>query len=169
MKKQFFNTLAFIGLISFGLFLALCLLDLLSFNSLWVKYVLLISLLVLFIGLSNAFKKFTDYSEGISCLRRATKTLNLIKGRDIKKINYVRLLSIKNQLNNAEIYIKNVVDRFDLYELRSDVARIAEIEHHYELDNRSNLTNEMMLKDIKDITESFEKIKFIKSNNVLIK
>lgn len=169
MKKRFFNTLALIGLISFGMFLVLCLLEILSFNSLWVKYVLLLSLLILFIGLSNAFKKFTDYNEGIACLRRATKTLNLIKARDINKINYVRLLSIKNQLNNAEIYIKNVVDKYDLYELRVDVARIEEIEHHYELDNRWKLTNDMILKDIEYITESMEKIKQIKSKNVLIK
>ena len=162
MKKRFFNTLALIGLISFGMFLALCLLEILSFNS-------LLSLLILFIGLSNAFKKFTDYNEGIACLRRATKTLNLIKSRDINKINYVRLLSIKNQLNNAEIYIKNVVDKYDLYELRADVARIEEIEHHYELDNRWKLTNDMILKDIEYITESMEKIKQIKSKNVLIK
>jgi hypothetical protein len=169
MKKRFSNTLALIGLVSFGLFLTLCLLGFLSFNSLWIRYVLLLSLLLLFIGFSNAFKKFTDYSEGVACLRRAAKTLNLIKGRDINKINYVRLLSIKNQLNNAEIYIKNVVDKYDLYELRYDIAKIEEIEHRYDLSNRLNLTNDMIIKDIEDITESLEKIRLIKSKNVLIK
>ncbi|HKL74378.1 MAG TPA: hypothetical protein VJ903_05780, partial [Clostridia bacterium] len=118
MKKKLFNTLTLIGFISFALFIGLCLIEFFSFNSLWIKYVLLFSLLLLFIGLSNTFKKFTDYNEGMACLRRAVRSLNVIKGRDIRKINYVRIMSVKNQLVNAKLYIGNVVDKFDLYDLK---------------------------------------------------
>ncbi|NLL56502.1 MAG: hypothetical protein GX242_04735 [Clostridiales bacterium] len=169
MKKRFFNTLALIGLVAFSLLLALSLLDILKFNSLPIKYLLLLSLLLLFIGLSQAFNKFTDYTEGVACLRRASKTLNLIKSKDIRKINYVRLLSIKNQLNNAEVYLKNVVDKFDLYELGADLAQINDIKHHYDIGNKHKLSNEMMVKDLQEITKSLEKVSAIKSQNIMIK
>lgn len=169
MKRKFFNTLTLIGLISFALFLGLCLINVFSFNALWIRYVLLCSLLVFFIGLSNTFKKFTDFNEGRACLNRAYRSLNLIKGRDIKNINYVRVLSVKNQLNNAEIYLGNVADKFDLYELKSRLSGLEKIEHNYSIENKEQLTNDIILKDIEEIEKILAQLKAAQAKNIMIK
>lgn len=169
MRNKFFNTLIIIGLALFATVLCFCLLGYLSFNALWVRYIMLLSLLIMFIGLSKAFKKFTDYNEGVACLKRAMYTLNLIKSRDINKINYVRLLSIKNQLNNAGIYISNVVNNFDLYELKRNLKQLEIIERHYSLEKRVSLNKDIILTDIQNIEETYEKIKLIQSQNELIR
>lgn len=169
MKKKFFNTLSLVGLLIFVFFLLLALKEIISLQTLWVKYVLTLSALAMFVGLSNVIKKFTDYNEGMSCLKRVIKSLNFIKNTRVEKINYVRILSIKNQLNNAEIYLGNVVNNFDLHELKGNLAHLETIESHYHIDSKATLTNDIMENDSKYILETYENVKFIKSRNPLIK
>lgn len=168
MKKKFFNSLILIGLIMLALFVVLGVTEIFSFTTLGSRYAILVSLLILFVGLSNAFKKFTDYNEGTACLKRAVKSLNLMKFRGVHKVNHVRVLSVKNQINNARVYIGNVADKFDLYELRSDLKRLASIEKHYTLGNREALDAEIVKKDIEEINESLDKLKRVQSKNVMI-
>jgi hypothetical protein len=137
----------------------------LSFDFIWVKYVLLLSLLIMFIGLSNIFKKFTDYSESIACLNRAMRSINNIKHKDIQKINFVRFLKISNQINNAIIYINNLVSDYDLYELKSRLLRLRGIKSHYSIDSKTILDKELILEDLQYIEDTLENIKDIKSMN----
>lgn len=169
MKKKFFRTLILLGAIIFLITISLCFLDIISFSSLWVKYLLLLGLLFLFMGLSNFLKKFTDYRESMIALKHVIKTLNKIKNTEIDKINYVHILGIRNQLDNAVIYIGNMIDNYDLYELRDNLNQLNKIKLNYSVENKSNLTNETIEKDLIYINETIENIKYIKSKNVLIR
>lgn len=170
MKRKLNYFLIILGLCIVAVMLVFMFAEIIDFESLWVKYVLLFGLLLFFIGLSRVFKRATDLNNAIACLNGAKKNINKICEKSFKsKKDIVRAASVHNQLRNAHIYLSGVVDKFDLYSLREKVKAIGEITENYSVEQMSEIScvnyehnNELIEATLKDI----EKIK--KDNKNLI-
>ncbi len=130
MRKKLFNSLIILSLALLAAVIILVIFDIAEFDTLWVKYLTMLSLLILGLSLNLSFRRLTDFDEAVSCLKRARKSIERLNLNN-KAAAFVKLLSIKNQLTNAITYLEDIIAAHDLYLLRYDLTKIIEIKEHY--------------------------------------
>lgn len=152
MKNKLLNIFTFVGICALiGLFILLAV-NVVQFGTLWFDYAVLGSILIIFLCLNLKFRRYTDYDETISCIRRTKKAIAKI--RPDTDINYVKLLSVQNQLANAEIYLDDITARHDLYQLNELSTQLKSLRSHYKSEkelkvrlNQSDLKSDIAVFD----------------------
>ncbi|MFA6867591.1 MAG: hypothetical protein WCR54_08790 [Clostridia bacterium] len=161
MKKRINLFLIIIGVVLFLSVLAMMQFAILSYSTLWVKYLLMFSLLLFFIGFSKSFKKVTDINEANNCLNSANKSITKLCDNNIKKTNRMEFLlvtNVNNQLKNAVIYLTSAVDQYDLYSLKDNILMIKKIINHYRLEDSKKRTNDNLVIDKEIISDTIAEI-----------
>lgn len=165
MKKKIFSSLVIFSLVILLATLVFIAFDIVNPLNLWVKYVILISLIILGLSLNFSFKKLTDFDETISCLKRAITSIEGINSAS-KATRYVKILTIVSQLYNAITYLEDVIAAYELYPLRYDLGNLKVIKNRYELaqDNSDLLTKDLVLEDIDILKSIMDAVKKYKVN-----
>lgn len=165
MRKKIFSSLVVFSLIILITTLVFTAFDIINPLHLWVKYVVNISLIILGISLNMSFKKVTDFDETLSCLKRATKSIQRINIAS-KATRYVAILTISSQLSNAITYLEDVISAYELYPLRYDLGNLNNLKGRYDKaqDNIVLLTKETLDEDIEMLQSIMDAVKKYKTN-----
>ena len=145
MKNKILNLFIFAGaVVLIGLIIFIAISEV-QFGTLWVKYSILGCLLVIFLCLNLKFKKYSDYDETVSCVKRARKSVAKINSDN--GINYVKQLTITNQLTNAELLLDEFIARHESYFLKDNLASLREIKPSFKTadDTKLRLPKETVL------------------------
>lgn len=153
MKNKLLNTLIIIGAACLAALAALVAADVVEFGTLWFDYAVLGSILLIFVSLNFKFRKYTDFDETISCVRRAKRAI--LKITPDKDVSYVKLLSVQNQLSNASIYLEDVTAKHDLYQLKSLLKELNGVRNHYKTDDELKIRlSQSVIKGDADVLDS---------------
>ncbi|NCA92212.1 hypothetical protein EOM82_03040 [bacterium] len=160
MRKKLFNSLVILSLAILAAIIILVVFDIINPALLWVKYIIMLALIVLGLSLNLSFRRQTDFDEAESCLKRARKSIERLNLSN-RAAAFVKLLSINNQLSNAITYLEDIIASHDLYLLRYDLGKITEIKNHYAISGETYvLPNEAEIKeDAEIIKRTIETVK----------
>lgn len=133
MKNKIRNLFIFAAVCVLAAFIVLLACNAVNFATIWVKYVILGCLLIIFVCLNFKFKKYSDIDEALSCAKRARKTL--IKLSPDKDVNYVKQLSLINQITNVSLNLDDVIASKECYNLKASAAQLEEMKNHFKSDD----------------------------------
>ena len=166
MRKKLFKSLVILSLAILAAIIVLVFFDIINPALLWIKYLIMLSLIILGLSLNLSFRRLTDFDEAESCLRRARKSIEKINLSN-KATSFVKLLSINNQLANAITYLEDVISSYDLYLLRYDLGKIVAIKEHYAQSGETSTlpSQETIIEDAEILKRTIEAVKNYKSLN----
>lgn len=123
MKNKLYNILIMFGLAGVATVIVLLAAEAGTIKTLWVQYVLLLSVLLVCLCLNLKFFRYSDFDEAVGCLRRAKRAVaKITPGKDVA---LVKIGSIRNQIANSLIYLEDLITKYDLYGLK-ELARKTE-------------------------------------------
>lgn len=129
MKNKILNTLILIGLVALITLIVLVGFSVVEFGVLWLDYAFLGTALLIFVCLNIKYKRYTEYDEALSCLRRAKRSVSKLPAD--KDVGYVKLLTVTNQLANAENILEEIAAKRELYALKSALKELSSIRGRY--------------------------------------
>ena len=162
MKNKILNTIIIIGLLGIAAGIALTINGIFDITSLAFRYTILASLLVLFISLNLRVRRPTDYQETIASLRRSRRIVAKIQPN--KEIRFVQLRTTKNQLANTEVYLNDIIAKYDLYNLQTLATKFADVKNHYNLDDdfKSTFGSNDLNEDLRVIDQLIKELNLLK-------
>lgn len=155
--KKFLTYLSFISLVIIMLLTILLFIGHIELV-LWVKYALLINVLIVLITIYIRLGKRTVFEESIYCLRNAEKSLRKLNFNSNKNILDLGFLRIRNYLSFGQRYMENIYSDFDIHEVKIRINNIKEIKENITTSHISEL-KEYKERYIITLQETIEVIK----------
>lgn len=162
MKNKILNATIILGLIVIAVGIALLINDILDADSLGFRYLILAGLLIAFIGLNLRFRRPTDVEETIAAMRRSRKAVGRLQPN--VEVRFVKLRATRNQLANAEVYLNDVIAKYDLYNLQTLAQKFDKVKNHYNLDDdfKSTFTSNEIKEDLRIIDQIIKELNLLK-------
>ena len=162
MRNKILNGTIIVGLICIAVAIALLINEIFDASSLGFQYLILAGLLITFIGLNFRFRRPTDVEETTASLRRSRRMVARIQPN--AEIRFVQLRTIRNQIAYAEVYVNDLVAKYDLYNLQTLAKKFDDVKNHYNLDDdfKSTFTSNEIKEDLRVIDQLIKEINLLK-------
>ena len=95
--------------------------------NLGIRYLFLLSCLMIFSSAYFKYRKRTIFDEAPTCLGQAEKTLRKINLNKKEKFIFIKIIRAKNYLSFAIRYLEDIIIQYDLFVLQKNVKEIKSI------------------------------------------